>query len=289
MTIYNLGSINADFIYQLSHIPAAGETIASKSLDKGLGGKGANMSVAAARAGAHVVHIGAIGTDGRWAQDRLTEYGVDTRFITECDMPTGHAIIQLDAIGENAIILFAGANHSISENHIRNALSQAQAGDMFLTQNETNAQIFAAKIAQERGLRVAYAAAPFEPSSVLPMIDYLDFLILNEIEAAQLTAAVGQPPEALGIADVIVTKGGDGCDWYHEGTCKSFGAHRVNVVDTTGAGDTFTGYVLAALDRKLSMAQAITLATRAAAIKVTRIGAADAIPDLAEVESITFD
>ena len=103
MTIWNLGSINADMIYDVSHLPGPGETLAADRLARFLGGKGANMSVAAARAGAQVAHVGAIGPDGRWAFDRLTEYGVDTRHIAEVDIPTGHAIIAVDAQGENNI------------------------------------------------------------------------------------------------------------------------------------------------------------------------------------------
>ncbi len=289
MAIWNLGSINADMVYAVPHLPGPGETLAAEGLQRFLGGKGANMSVAAARAGARVAHIGAVGADGRWARDRLMEYGVDTRHITEVETPTGHAIIAVDAEGENNIILFQGANHAISDDQLGQALSWAAAGDLLVMQNETNAQSRAAKIGRDLGLKVCYAAAPFQTQSVQAVLPYLDFLILNEIEAEQLRQATGQSVADLGVEHVIVTLGADGARYYHDGTVSDFPAHKVQAVDTTGAGDTFTGYVLAGMDRGLPMPQAIAQANRAAALMVTRHGTADVIPDLKEVQDARFD
>lgn len=286
MAIFNLGSINADHVYDVPHLPAPGETLAAAGFSTGLGGKGANMSVAAARAAAHVQHIGAVGPDGRWAVERLLEYGVDTRHIHQIDTPTGHAIIAVDADGENSIILYPGANQDISTDMIGAALSTAQVGDMLLMQNETSGQAQAAAMAGDLGLRVAYAAAPFDAQATAQVIDLVDLLFLNAVEAAQLSEHMGKPLDALGVADVIVTLGADGCRWINsnDGTDQSFPAVPVTPVDTTGAGDTFTGYVLAGLDRRMPMAQAISLANRAAALMVTRHGTADVIPDLSEVQ-----
>ncbi len=286
MAIWNLGSINADMVYDMPHLPQAGETLAARGMSRFLGGKGANMSVAAARAAAHVRHIGAVGSDGRWAVDRLLEYGVDTRFIREVDTPTGHAIIAVDPQGENQIILLPGANRAIPPELVTDALAQAQPGDSLLMQNETSQQQEAAALARAKGLRVCYAAAPFDAEAVKAVLPNLDFLILNRVEAAQLTDATGQRPADLPVRDVIVTLGAEGCQWFdtQSGTERSFDAVPVTPVDTTGAGDTFTGFVLAALDRGQPMAQAITLASRAAAIMVTRHGTADVIPDLKDIE-----
>lgn len=288
MAIYNLGSINADIIYRLPHLPGPGETLAASDVSRGLGGKGANMSVAAARAAAHVAHIGAVGGDGIWAMDRLTEYGVDTRHIATLETPTGHAIIMVDGAGENAIILFPGANQQITAAALGAALSEAAAGDTLLMQNETNGQAQAAEMAKKLGLRVAYAAAPFDADAVAAVLPNLDFLIMNEVEAAQLHAATGIAPADLGVTDVIVTLGAKGCMWICQGQTQMFPAHPVTVVDSTGAGDTFTGYVLAGLDRGMPMPQAIALATKAGALMVTRLGAADVIPDLKEVQAARF-
>lgn len=286
MAIWNLGSINADMIYDMPHLPQAGETLAARGMARFLGGKGANMSVAAARAAAHVRQIGAVGPDGRWAVDRLLEYGVDTRFIREVDTPTGHAIIAVDPDGENQIILLPGANRAIPPELVTDALAQAQSGDSLLLQNETSQRQEAAALASAMGLRVCYAAAPFDAGAVMAVLPHLDFLILNRIEAAQLADATGKSPADLPVRDVIVTLGADGCHWFdtQAGTERRFDAVPVTPVDTTGAGDTFTGFVLAALDRGQPMGQAITLASHAAAIMVTRHGTADVIPDLKDIE-----
>ncbi len=288
--IWNLGSINADNFYHLTHLPAAGETIAAQRFHQGLGGKGANMSVAAARAAARVAHIGAVGKDGKWAVDRLLEYGVDTRHIAAVGVATGHANINVDARGENNIVLFPGANHAITEQMIGAALSEASSGDFLLMQNETNGQGYAARTARALGLRFAYAAAPFSADAVQAVIKQIDLLVLNAVEAAQLQEAMGQQLEDLPISDIVVTLGADGCKWVSN-TGKSvseFPAYPVDVVDTTGAGDTFTGYLVAGLDRGMAMQDAIDLALRAGALMVAREGTADVIPDLKEIQDHDF-
>ncbi len=286
MAIFNLGSINADLVYRVPHLPGPGETLSARSFHRGLGGKGANMSVAAARAAAHCVHIGAVGRDGAWAVERLMEYGVDTRHIATVDAVTGNAVIAVDDDGENNIILLPGANHMISEAHIAAGFDEAGAADIFLTQNETNAQRLAAEVASGRGMRVAYAAAPFDVRAVQAVLPLLDLLFLNAVEAEQLEAATGQGPADLPVRDVIVTLGAQGARWYNTdtGQTREFPAIPVVAVDTTGAGDTFTGYVLAGLDRGMPMAQAIGQAMIAGAIVVTRHGASDVIPDLKDVQ-----
>ena len=287
MAIYNLGSINIDVVYRVPHLVAPGETLAATEMTRGLGGKGTNMSVAAARAAARVVHIGAVGSDGRWAAERLMEYGVDTRFIAMVDAPTGHANICVDDAGENAIVLYPGANGEITQDALGQALSEACAGDTFITQNETNAQAEAVRMARDLGLRVVYAAAPFDADAVRAVMDDLDLLILNEVEAAQLSAATGSDIEDLPVPEVVVTMGAQGCRWFKKGEApKDFAAHPAEPVDTTGAGDTFTGYLIAGLDRGAPMAQAIDLAMRAGALMVTRLGAADVIPDLKEIQDL---
>jgi ribokinase len=283
MAIWNLGSINADAYYKVGSLPRPGETLAALGRESFLGGKGTNMSVAAARAASRVHHIGAVGEDGNWARDRLMEYGVDTTHVTEVDTPTAEALIFVDAQGENSIVLYSGANAEIPQRTLQNALAEAETGDWFVAQNETNLQRTGAKLASDMGLKVAYAAAPFDADRVAAVLPYLDFLILNAIEATQLKDATGKAPDALGVADVIVTLGGDGADWYGAGGRQHFDAIPVTPVDTTGAGDTFTGYVLAGLDQGMPVAQAINQAMQAAALMVTRHGTADVIPDLSEV------
>jgi len=289
--IWNLGSINADNFYYLSHLPAAGETLAASEFRQGMGGKGANMSVAAARAGARVAHIGAVGADGTWAVQRLLEYGVDTPHVATVTGATGHANICVDKTGENSIVLFGGANHQITEDMIGAALTEATPGDTLLMQNETTGQPYAARTAKTLGLHVVYAAAPFEAKAATALLDDIDVLVLNAVEADQLRQATGVDLSGLPVGDVVITLGAEGCRWVsNKGkSSRAYSAYPVDPVDTTGAGDTFTGYLVAGLDRGLPMAQAIDLALRAGALMVTRQGTADVIPDLKEVQDYSFD
>jgi ribokinase len=284
MALWNLGSINADMFYDLPHLPKPGETLAAMGFRRGLGGKGANISVAAARAAARTYHIGAVGPDGAWAAERLLEYGVDTQFIAASDVATGHALIYVAADGENQIVIHPGANREIPEQHFAAALSQADAGDWFVTQNETNAQSQACSLAKSLGLKIAYVAAPFEAKAVRSVLAFLDLLILNEGEAAQMMRETGSDIGSFGVSDVLVTLGEKGCDWYGPSGLAHFDAIPVEALDTTGAGDTFAGYVLACLDRGQPMEQAIRTAIQASALMVTRRGTADVIPDLKDVQ-----
>lgn len=289
MTVWNLGSINADFVYRVPHLPASGETLAAQSLTKGLGGKGANMSVAIARAGGHAVHMGAVGFDGAWAVDLLTEYGVDTRHIQTSKEPTAHAIISVDDDAENSIILFSGANADIQKSAVQSALAKAETGDYFVTQNETILQTDAAKIAKDMGLKVAYAAAPFSIKAVAEVLPYVNLLFLNEIEATQLIDGMAKSLDDLGVPEIVVTLGAKGCRYKNIETGKiaTIDAIKVQPVDTTGAGDTFTGFTLAGLDRGMPMEQALNLANNAAALMATRMGTADVIPDLKDVRAFS--
>jgi ribokinase len=244
------------------------------------------MSVAAARAAAHVRHIGAVGPDGRWAVDRLLEYGVDTRHVLIGETPTGHAVIAVDPSGENSILIWPGANATIPDNHIEGALDAARPGDILLMQNETNGQGTATSLVRDRGLKIVYAAAPFDADAVAALLDRIDLLVLNAVEAAQLAAARACDIAALPVDHVIVTLGAEGVRHHDRpaGTVRDYPALPVTPVDTTGAGDTFTGYLVAGLDRGMPMGQALTQANRAAAIMVTRHGTADVIPDLKDLE-----
>lgn len=287
MAVWNLGSINIDNVYRVPHLPEAGETLSAQDFQQGLGGKGANMSVAMARAAARVTQIGAVGPEGKWTVDRLMEYGVDTRHIhTLKDQATGHANISVAADGENQIVLFPGANRKITNDMIGSALSDAAAGDILVMQNETNNQLYCAETAKQLGLRVVYAAAPFDAQAVSDILPFTDLLVLNEIEADQLVSALKRDLTDLGVASIVVTLGAEGCKWLDvsAGSETHMPAIPVTPVDTTGAGDTFTGYLVAALDRGMPMLQALSLATQAGALMVTRVGTADVIPDLKDIE-----
>lgn len=287
MTVFCLGSINADHLYRLPHLPAPGETLAATGYSRGLGGKGANQSVALARAGARVHHIGALGQDGGWMRSELTAAGVGCGDIAEVETASGHAIITLDAQGENAIVLFAGANRAIPPAVLERALAKARPGDWLVMQNETSLQAEAAQLARAAGMKVAYSAAPFEAGAVRAVLGQIDLLLLNALEAAQLCTALGLALSALPVPALCVTHGAKGATWHDlaGGSETHQPAFAVTPVDTTGAGDTFAGYLVTALAEGQPPAQALGLATAAAALKVTRMGTASAIPTRAEVEA----
>lgn len=280
MTVYCLGSINVDHVYGVPHLPAPGETIAADSLSTMLGGKGANQSVAAALAGADVRHIGAVGPDGGWTVDKLAGFGVNTQHVSHVGAPTGHAIINVDPDGENAIVLYAGANWAQSVTEIEAALGRADAGDILLLQNETSHQVQAARIARTRGMRVVYSAAPFDVGAVQQVLPEVSVLVMNRVEAAQLADALGQ----IRGVEMIVTHGPKGAEWITEdGTSIHVPAFPAEAVDTTGAGDCFIGSLVAELDRGADRRQAMRYASAAAAIQVTRPGTSQAMPARAEV------
>ncbi|MDV7141264.1 ribokinase [Tropicimonas sp. TH_r6] len=286
MALYNLGSINTDWFYQVTHCPMDGETVAADGCVNGLGGKGANQSVAAARAGSVVHHIGSVGGEGVWAVEQLKSMGVDvTHVAIELTGPTGHALIFVTPDGENRIVIFPGTNRMIEDADVKTALSRAKPKDTLLIQNETNAQAFAAQRAKARGMRVVYSAAPFDLESVREMLPHADLLAVNSVEAAQLAEALGVEITALPVPELLVTRGAKGATWHDlkEGESLFVPAPKVDPVDTTGAGDTFAGYFCAGQDQGLAVAECLELAVGAAALKVTRPGTSEAIPSLSEV------
>lgn len=282
MAVYNLGSINLDHVYRVPHLPRPGETLSAVDYAVGLGGKGANQSVAAAKAGAVIRHIGCVGREGTWALSRLRDYGVDVSRVTIGEQPTGHAIINVDPDGENAIVIFPGANHGIDAAAMIEALADGASGDTLMIQNETSLRVEAARIAQQKRMFVVYSAAPFDAEAVRAILPHVSLLVVNEGEAAQLQAALGSRPEV----DMVITRGSKGAEWISVGAEPVFQpAFRVTPVDTTGAGDTFIGTLVAGIDLGLSRAEAMRRAAAAAAIQVTRPSAAQAIPTADEVNA----
>lgn len=284
--IFNLGSINADMIYVVPSLPLPGETMPASGIERDLGGKGANMSIAAARAGGQVRHIGAVGADGIWAIDTLHAEGIDTKISVLDEFLTGQAVILREPSGENAIITLPGANQALEAAHIHQPLSEIGENDLFLFQNETNLGSLAAKIAQDARAHVVYAAAPFDSMTAKAVLARVETLILNEIEMAQLQAALGCPPDQMGPRCIIVTKGSRGATLFERGLDpKHFAAPAVKTVDTTGAGDTLTGYLVAGLDAGRSLTDALENAIAAAALMTTKKGTASAVPLQADVDT----
>lgn len=278
-----IGSINADYIYRVPHLPDPGETLSATSMTRMLGGKGANQSIAASLSGANVAHVGAIGAGDNWLIDRLVNAGVATGHIARVDVPTGHAIINVDEGGENAIVLFPSANHAVPADLIDKALAGYGPGDICLLQNEVTISAEAARAAKALGLTVIYSAAPFSADAVEAVLASVDLLVMNEGEAAELTKALGKTPEQMP-CDVLVTKGAEGAAYFGDRveTCAAF---KVNPVDTTGAGDCYIGAFAAWRASGFSVSDALRWASAASALQVTRPGTADAMPTKTEIEA----
>lgn len=284
MTVFCLGSINIDHVYRLPTLPRAGETLAAMTHTPGLGGKGVNQSIAALRSGARVAHIGAVGQGDAWIGERLHAHGIALDFVARTPHGTGHAIVAVDDAGENQIIIFPGANQAQDPALIERALATGQEGDILLVQNETSHQVHAARLARSRGMRVFYSAAPFALDALLAILPHATHLLMNAGEAAALTAATGSALADLPVQAVIVTHGARGAEWISAGAEPLFvPAFRVEPVDTTGAGDCFAGNLAGRLDQGTTEHEAMRLAAAAAAIQVTRPGAAPAMPTQAEV------
>ncbi|RCX03529.1 ribokinase [Marinomonas foliarum] len=289
MAIYNVGSINLDHLYQLDHFVRPGETMASDSYQCLLGGKGANQSVALAKAGADVKHVGALHHSDQAVIDQLESLGVNTDLIKRVDVPTGHAIIQLTKEAENSIILYQGANHALTEEQIDNVLSNASEGDWVLLQNETNLIEYTMRKAQENKVKVAFNPAPMDAELTRNVLDLVDLLIVNEVEAmdligtADIDSTIDAFPKVYPELAVLMTLGKAGVCYFDGEEHLSVKAFSVEAVDTTAAGDTFIGFCLSSLMNGEDMARAITRACAASAICVTRLGAASSIPTQDEV------
>lgn len=292
MAVFNFGSVNIDYVYHVPHFVAPGETLSSTDYQKILGGKGANQSIALAKAGVSTHHVGAIASLDTEMVLPMVDAGVNTDELRKlADTPSGHAIIQVSPEGENSIILFAGANHTFTDGDIDRALSNASNDDWVLLQNETNKIADVIEAAHERGVKVAFNPAPMTPETSKLPLEKLSLLVVNEIEAMQLTgtSSIEDAKAALrknfSNTQVVMTLGKDGSEYMFEDTVIRQSAFVVDAVDTTAAGDTFIGYFLATLIETNSVESALARASAASAISVTRSGAAPSVPSAEEVDA----
>ena len=288
--IINFGSINIDHVYRVPHLVKPGETLSSLDLVTGLGGKGANQSVAIARAGVSVAHVGRVFKGDTWAVALLASTGVDTDNIALIEGASGHAIIQVDDQGENAIVLHGGANQSFSIADIESALNRNQQARYLLMQNETNLLAETFELAQAKGIKIVLNPAPMTDNIKDLPLAKLDTLIVNRGEAEALCGAadIDQMTQQMAAlapqTRVVVTLGGDGAMLLANGEVTHMNSPSVDVVDTTGAGDTFVGYFLAGVAEGMNDHDALQRACLAGSIAVTRQGAITAIPDRSEVD-----
>ena len=289
MKILNFGSLNLDLVYQMPHFVRAGETLSSTAFSRNVGGKGLNQSVALAKAGAQVYHAGLVGEDGEMLRSFLAENGVDVRFVRTVDAPSGHAVIQVEPAGNNCIFLYGGANQRVTEDFIREALEPFEAGDFLILQNEINDIGRIISLAADKGMQVVLNPSPIADNLKSLPLERVSWFILNEIEGAELSGRSDAEDVLEGLtaryphARIVLTLGSEGSVYAGEGRRVHQSAYRVKAVDTTAAGDTFTGFFFAAMAEGADVEEALLRASKASAISVTRPGAAARIPTLSEV------
>lgn len=284
MKLLVFGSLNIDHTYQLPHLVREGETLSSSSYARNEGGKGFNQAAALAKAGQKVHFAGAIGEEGAFLQHYLSDLGIDVSNIRTLDVPTGHAIIQINEQGSNSIILYGGANQAITADHIDQVLSQFSAGDYILLQNEISLGEQILRKAHEKGMHVILNPSPISPALLSWPFELVDWLILNEIEGADLTGHTA--PDAIvaallhdfRIPHVVLTLGERGAVYADREGTHFQPALKTDVVDTTAAGDTFTGYFFASIFGGNTPSEALLRAAAAASLAIARPGAAKSIP-----------
>lgn len=285
----NFGSLNQDMVYSVDHTVRPGETTASSKLEFFCGGKGLNQSIALARAGARVFHAGCVGSDGKRLLEKLKENNIDISLIKRCDMPSGHAIIQVDKNGQNSILLFGGANKQIDEEQIAKVLSDFKAGDKLFLQNEINTVDKIITAASKKGMEIVLNPSPFGDEILSYPLDKITWFVVNETEANELTGE-SDPDIILSVfsekypsAKILLTLGSDGSVCKANGKVYHQKIFNVPVVDTTAAGDTFLGFFFALVDTH-DIDGALKYASAASAVAVSRSGASSSIPKLNEVE-----
>ena len=294
--ILNLGSINIDYVYAVPHFVQAGETLSSTGRRIFPGGKGLNQSIALARAGGDVTHAGMVGSEGAYLLDILRDAGVDAGLVSTGTGPSGHTVIQVNPQGENCILLFPGANTEIDGAFVDRALNGFGEGDILVLQNEVSCAAYAMNAAKARGMKIAFNPSPFGPEIAGYPLGLVDWLLLNEVEASALTnLADNKSPDdmlnAMGDmypgAVIVLTLGKDGVICRADGKTYRHGIYPVKAVDTTAAGDTFTGYFISSVAAGKSIAEALEIASMASAISVSKPGAAESIPDISDI-NISF-
>ena len=288
--VLNFGSLNIDHVYRVPHFVAPGETLGCQDYSVFAGGKGLNQSIALARAGIKTAHAGKIGADGTFLVQTLQNSGVDTTFVLTGETPTGHASIQVDQSGQNSILLYPGANMQISTDRMQNILRKMPQGSWLLLQNEINDIPFLIENAKACGLKVAINPAPCTEKVRAYPLHLCDLIIVNEIEAACLAACDGCVQQHINTlanlfpeSEIVVTLGKKGAVYRRGDVEIAVPAREVKAVDTTSAGDTFTGYFLASKLRGMDAQTAMEYAVFASSITVSRHGAAVSIPTADEV------
>ena len=290
MKILSFGSMNIDNTYSVDEFVQPGETMTAKNLSKFCGGKGLNQSIALASAGADVAHFGCVGEDGDILLDMLKSRGVNTDSVIKIDnITSGHAIIQVDSHGQNSILLYPGANRRMTPELIDRELEKYSCGDWLLIQNETNCLEYIMRAANKKGMKIAFNPSPMDGTvSTLPL-ELVDLFLVNEIEGAAVTGKenteeiTAEFEKLFPNAAVILTLGKKGSVFKSEKDMLFQPSYCGTVKDTTGAGDTYTGFFIANYIKGVSPQECMRIAAMASTLQISRDGAAIAIPTKQEV------
>lgn len=294
MRVLNLGSLNLDYTFRVDAFIQPKETKLAKSLSVQCGGKGLNQSVALSRAGFEVLHGGLLGTDGGMLADCLAAHGVSTELLIPSDQRSGNAMIQVDDAGQNCILLYGGTNQLLTEENITDIFCRAGAVDLLVLQNEVNKMPFIIDEAHRRGIPVAFNAAPMNDAVRSYPLEKLSYLIVNEVEGAQLSGCAAEESDRIlnvlsekyPETTLLLTLGAGGAKCRRQGETVYVPARKVPVVDTTAAGDTFIGFFLHSLLSGESVRRSMDTATAASALCIGKHGAADSIPAKEEVAAL---
>ena len=289
MKVLNFGSLNLDYVYQVESILIPGETQASKDRQIFCGGKGLNQSIALAKAGIPVYHAGLIGEGGEALLEVCKENSVNTEFIRQIPGPCGHTVIQVDKNGQNCILLFGGSNRSMTREFVDEVLNCFEEGDIILLQNEINELDYIIDRAYARHMMIILNPSPFDQALEHCDLTKISLFLMNEIEGFQITGErepdkiLQKVKELYPNAKVVLTLGSDGSVYQDDTGIYRQGIYKVKAVDTTAAGDTFTGYFISSIIDGLPVQEGLKLAARASAIAVSRPGATASIPLRSEV------
>ena len=295
-----LGSINVDTTYHMDRFPEPGETLQANDKSSAPGGKGDNQSVACARSGAKTYHIGMVGADqeGQFMRESMQEDGIDTRFVGIDKMHgTGTAMITLDANGQNDIMVYGGANQSMTTDVLKGTDELFKDIDFIITQFETPQKVSAEAFKRAKANGVTTILNPAPAKEIDPeLLKYTDVIAPNETESALLTGIEITDEDSMiktaeyfknkGVDNLLITLGSKGVFYSTPNDHGLVPAFKVKPVDTTAAGDTFIGALASQLKTDLSnIADALVYAQRASSLTVQKMGAAPSIPTYDEVKA----
>lgn len=292
MKILNFGSMNIDYVYEVHNFVTSGETKLSENLKIFSGGKGLNQSIALAKAGVSLYHACILGKDGLFLKEQLQNEGVNTDLIEYVDSKSGHAIIQVDSKGDNCILLYGGSNQLITREYVDRVLSYFCKDDFIILQNEINQLDYIINCAYERGMRIVLNPSPINEKLKKCALEKVSYFMINEIEGKALTEEtegiqiIEKMHDLYPTSSIILTLGENGSIYKDKASIFTQQVYKVKVSDTTAAGDTFTGYFIAALCSGMTIEDCLKRAAIASGLSVSKNGASVSIPYKKEVDDI---